>query len=541
MTMHQLPSSDSPATAPSSVRTLPLGHSRASRIPPTPGEQPTPPRAWHNLPHALSSFVGRGPEIAEASRLLGETRLLTLTGAGGIGKTRLGHEIAAGLLDRSSLGSARDGSGQAFRDGVWLVDLATLTEAGQVPQAVAAVLGVPEDATRPLTATLADALRTDQLLLVLDNCEQLVEACAALADALLRACPRLRILATSHQALGIAGETTFRVPPLSEAARLFVERAQAVMPGFVLTDHNTPAVEEICQRLDGLPLAIELAAARVAVLSPEQIAARLDDRLPLLSRGSRLDLPRHRSLRALLDWSHALLTEPEQLLVRRLAVFAGDWSLAAAEAVCADENLGSADVLDLLSGLVAKSVVIPCEAGPEVRYRLPESVRLYAAERLRGAGEEAAIGEQYAAWLRALTARGEPEPERAGPPASRRADHAGHPACASGRGRAAPPSRPEAATSPPVHPVPLAAPAVLWPRGSRPELTSREQEVAALVARGLTNRQIGATLVIAPGTAANHVKHILARLTLDSRVQIAAWAVERGLTGRAAAGSPSVA
>jgi non-specific serine/threonine protein kinase len=398
-------------------------------------------RRPHNLPNALTSFIGREPEIAEACQLLAETRLLTLAGTGGIGKTRLGHEVASRLLDE-------------LPDGAWLVELSALADPALVPQAVAAVVGVREVAGRPLLATLSDALRSKRLLLVLDNCEHLIEACAAFADALLRACPELRILATSRQALGIAGETTFRVPSLaltarhaapaattvpgttcrakSDAVRLFVERARAVVPGFALTDRTAPIVEQICGRLDGIPLAIELAAARIAVLSPEQIADRLDDRFRLLSGGSRTALPRYRTLRALVDWSHTLLTEPERLLFRRLAVFAGGWTLEAAEAVCADPDLASLaspdhatpdraptdlaptglapeDVLDLVSELVAKSLVIPNEQGGEVRYGLLETLRQYAAERLRDAGEETVLRDRHAAWLLTLAERAGPE------------------------------------------------------------------------------------------------------------------------------------
>ncbi len=397
-------------------------------------------RIWspHNLPHPLTSFIGREQEIAEAKRLLSTTRLLTLTGAGGVGKTRLGHEVAAGLLDD-------------FQDGVWLVELAALADAMLVPQAAATVLGVPEEAERSLTATLAEALRAERLLLVLDNCEHLLEACAALADALLRACPELRILATSRQALGIAGETTYLVPSLSlparldaptepgrfeppaesEAVHLFVERARAVLPTFALTDRNVSAVAQICRRLDGIPLAIELAAARVEVLSPEQIAARLGDRFGLLTGGSRTALPRYRTLRALVDWSHDLLDEPEQVLLRRLAVFAGGWTLEAAETVCAfgagEREQGKGErgeddspspfpvplspdaVLDFLSGLVAKSLVLAGEQADEVRYRFLETLREYAAERLRDAGEETMLCGRHRDWFLALAERAEPE------------------------------------------------------------------------------------------------------------------------------------
>jgi non-specific serine/threonine protein kinase len=388
----------------------------------------------HNLSQPLTSFIGRKREIAEARRLFEATRLLTLTGAGGVGKTRLGHEIAAGLLDDPE-------------HGVWLVELAALADPLLVPQAVAASLGVREEPERSLAATLVDALRPRQLLLVLDACEHLIEACAALADALLRACPGLRILATSRQPLGIAGETTLRVPSLSlapsldgpplpsagtgeagagvgglptapergqfsaepEAIRLFVERARAAVPAFTLTDRNLAAVVQICRRLDGIPLALELAAARATVLSPEQIAVRLGDRFRLLTGGSRTALPRHRTLRASIDWSHDLLGEAERTLLRRLTVFAGGWTLEAAEAVCAGDGLASEEVLDLLSELTAKSLVQTQEHTEEVRYRFLESIREYAAEKLRDAGEEPLLRGRHRDWFLSLAERAEPQ------------------------------------------------------------------------------------------------------------------------------------
>ena len=334
----------------------------------------------NNLPTQLTSFVGREREIAEVRALLSTVRLLTLVGSGGAGKTRLSLQVAAGLVDR-------------YPDGVWLVELAALADPTLVPQTVAAALGVRDPGARSLTAVLAEHLQSKQILLVLDNCEHLVGACAELADALLHASPGLRILATSREALGIAGETTWRVPSLLlpdprqlptadrllafEAVRLFIERAVAAAPGFTITNANAPAVVQICQRLDGIPLAIELAAVRVKVLTPEQIAARLDDRFRLLTAGSRTALPRQQTLRALVDWSHELLTEPERLLFRRLSVFAGGWTLEAAEAVCADDASSGAqqaldafEILDLLALLVDKSLVLTDEHRGATRSRL---------------------------------------------------------------------------------------------------------------------------------------------------------------------------
>ena len=305
-------------------------------IPTETTSQAAPPT---NLPSAVTRFIGRRQELADLKDLLGTTRLLTLTGAGGSGKTRLALELAASVLP-------------AYPDGVWLIELAALTDPDLLPQTVAATLEVREQPGQPLLTTLLTALKARRLLLVLDNCEHLVEACAHLAASLLRACPHLRLLATSREALGMAGETTWRVPSLAlpdpahrppldrlpqyDAVRLFLDRAQASRPGFALTPGNAAAVVQLCARLDGIPLALELAAVRVKVLPVEQLAAHLDDSLALLSGGNRTALPRHQTLRAAIDWSYDLLAEPEQVLLRRLAVFAGGFTLEAAEAVYTD-------------------------------------------------------------------------------------------------------------------------------------------------------------------------------------------------------------
>lgn len=377
-----------------------------------PGRAPQAPfrlaERHHNLPLQLTSFVGREQTLAEVRRLLGTTRLLTLTGAPGIGKTRLALQLAGEALE-------------AYADGVWLVELAPLADPTLVPQAIAAVLGVQEGAGRPLLASLADALRARRLLLVLDNCEHLVAACATVADHLLRTCPELTIVATSREALGIAGETTWLVPTLdlpappragdsvgasdprrSEAVQLFVERAQAAQPAFALSERNAVAVGQVCRRLDGIPLALELAAARVRALSVEQLAQRLDDQLRLLTGGSRAALPRQQTLRAAVDWSYALLPEPERILLRRLAVFAGGWTLPAAEAVCGGAGLEAADVFPLLVDLVDKSLVVAEPEEAEPRYRLLETLRQYGVERLREADEALAVRTRHLEWFAGL-------------------------------------------------------------------------------------------------------------------------------------------
>jgi predicted ATPase/class 3 adenylate cyclase len=357
----------------------------------------------NNLPPQATTFVGREREVADVSEALHATRLLTLVGAGGIGKTRLSLQVAADLLDESP-------------DGVWFVELAPLTDAHLVPQAVASALGVKEETGRPVTEALVEHVVDRQLLLVLDNCEHLVEACATLADRLLRAGPRLRILASSRQPLRVSGEATFQVPALGvpapqdriaadampryPAVQLFVDRATSARPAFRLTDHNAGAVAAICRHLDGIPLAIELAAARMRALSVENIADRLSDRFHLLTGGNRTALPRQQTLRALIDWSHDLLDEQERILFRRLAVFAGGWTLDAAEAVGAGDGLRQGDVLDRLTDLVDKSLVtLNPEAG---RYELLETIRQYAEERLDAAGEGGAVRTRHLAHYLAM-------------------------------------------------------------------------------------------------------------------------------------------
>jgi len=344
----------------------------------------------HNLPVQLTTFVGREREMGEVGEFLTSARLVTLTGIGGAGKTRLALQVAAEVLPQ-------------FTDGAWLAELAPLTDPAPIPQTVASVLGVREEGGRSLIDTVSDFVRPKSLLLILDNCEHLAAACADLAATMLRRCPHLRILATSREALGLPGELTYPVPPLSlpdvermpsaeeliqfEAVRLFNERATFSKPGFRITPANAPAVAQIARRLDGIPLAIELAAARVKALSVEQIAVRLDDRFRLLTGSGRGALPHHQTLRAALDWSYNLLTEPERTMLRRLAVFAGGFSLDAAESVCDGSDLEIAQVVDLLTRLVDKSLVLFEEHNGEGRYRLLETVRQYALDRLLEAAE----------------------------------------------------------------------------------------------------------------------------------------------------------
>jgi predicted ATPase/DNA-binding CsgD family transcriptional regulator len=361
----------------------------------------------------LSTFIGRARELHEVRRLLDGARLLTLTGPGGVGKTRLALEAARELQ-----------SDPRFADGVSFASFAALTDAALVAQEIAAALGIHEEAGRMMLETLQEALQGRRVLLVLDNCEHLVDACAEIADALLRNCPGLTILATSRESLNIAGERVWLVPPLStpptqkldlnallefEAIRLFLERAQSADPSFTVSDANAAAVAEICTRLDGLPLAIELAAARVRLLGANAIAARLEDRFRLLTAGTRTALPRHQTMRSLVDWSYQLLGDAERSVFRRLGVFAGDWNLPAAEAICSDDEIEPGAVVDVLGRLVDKSLVVAQPPTPlgEVRYRLLETLREYAREQLAGDGTLAAMSRRHASYFLDLAEREE--------------------------------------------------------------------------------------------------------------------------------------
>lgn len=358
----------------------------------------TAPRPQGNLPVPVTRFVGRRDEIAGVRRALQESRLVTLTGVGGVGKTRLALEVAQ-LVHR------------AFPGGAWLVDLSAVVDAAQVPQAVATALGVVDRSTRPPADTLADHLRDVEALVVLDNCEHLIDACARLVAGLLSHTHRLRVLATSRQTLGIDGERLYPVPPLGvpeeagtatteavgryDAVLLLVDRAQALQPGFELTEGNRVAVARLCARLDGLPLAIELAATRLRTLSLDQLLDRLEGRFALLTGGSRAAGARQQTLRAMIDWSHSLCSEPERLLWARLSVFTGGFDLEAAEDVCAGTGLPPATVLDLLDRLVAQSIVLSDVGEQGVRFRLLETIRQYGRERLVELGEESALRRRH--------------------------------------------------------------------------------------------------------------------------------------------------
>ena len=385
--------------------------------------EPGPPgRAWeasrrnsgnHNLPNAHSSFVGRQRELVEAKRALAMTRAITLTGTGGCGKTRLALEMARDLVG-------------AYPDGVWLTELAPLSDPALLPQAVAASLDLPEQVGHPPGDVLTDFFENRNLLLILDNCEHLVDAVARLVDTLLVACPGLRILATSREPLGVCGETLWTVQPLSlpgpdephtveglmrcDAVRLFVDRARSRLPTFELTEENLGSTANVCLKLDGIPLAIELATARMEALAVEQVARRLDDSLRLLTGGARTADPRQQTMWATLEWSHELLSGSERELFARLSVFTGGWTLEAAEEVCSGRGLEQEEVLDLISSLVDKSLVLAeGRTGKEARYRMLEPVRQYARERLEENGEGERVRERHAMYYLALAERAAPE------------------------------------------------------------------------------------------------------------------------------------
>jgi predicted ATPase/DNA-binding NarL/FixJ family response regulator len=363
-----------------------------------------------NLPAEVTSFIGRRHEVSGVRRLLSTSRLVTLTGTGGVGKTRLAQRVSLEMR-------------RAFPDGVWLVELAELRDPDLLAVTVAEVLGVREESVSADAPGLATFLADKQALLVLDNCEQIVGACADLAETLLRSCPQLRILATSRQALRIAGEATLTVQPLTvpdpesattpaalaqyESASLLIDRASAVLPSFTLDEQNCVTVARLCQALEGMPLAIELAAARLRVLSLEQILDRLTDRYRLLTTGTRNAPARQQTLRALVDWSWDLCSEPERTLWARLSVFSGGLELDAAEAVCSGGDLPAESILDLIASLVDKSVLTRTGDGRRVRYRMLEVIREYGAARLVEDAEQPAMCRRHCEWYAHLAARGD--------------------------------------------------------------------------------------------------------------------------------------
>jgi predicted ATPase len=387
--------------------------SRADSAPAAPAAALATETPRHNLPLQLTRFIGREKVIDEVKALTSAQRLVTLIGTGGAGKTRLSLQVAFDLLD-------------TFTDGAWFVELAPINDAALITQTVATAIGLHEEPGQSIGATLTDRLRTRKALLILDNCEHLVQAAAKFADGLLHACSDLHLIASSREGLGVTGEVLYRVPPLAvpdpknlpqlnemaqyEAVRLFVDRAASVKPGFALTDQNAEPVAQICARLDGIPLAIELAAARAKTLMPDQIAARLDDRFRLLTGGSRTALPRQQTLRAAIDWSFDLLSAEERTLMQRLSVFAGGWTLESAEAVCAGDGIDDYAVLDLIDSLLNKSMIAAdLEHGREARYRMLDTIREYARDRLNETNAAERVRQQHFDFFLKLAEAAEPK------------------------------------------------------------------------------------------------------------------------------------
>ncbi len=368
----------------------------------------------NNLPTQLTSFIGRESEIAELKQELEQHRLVTLTGSGGTGKTRLSLQVAAELLEK-------------FDHGVWFIELAPLADPALIPPTILSAIGISEQPNKSPLEILKEYVHKKTMLIVLDNCEHLVSASAKVVNSLLNAAPNLKILASSREALGVKGEASYPVPSLSlpdvkhlpaieqlsqyEAVHLFIDRALLVAPHFVVDKDNAPFIAQICYRLDGIPLAIELAAARTKILSVEQISKRLDDRFRLLTGGARTALPRQQTLRALIDWSYDILSENERLLLRRLSVFAGGWTLDATEEVCSRDGIETYDVLDFLTQLVNKSLVVVMEHSQsgETRYRMLETIRQYAREKLLEAGDSEIIRDRHLAYFVKLAVQAEPE------------------------------------------------------------------------------------------------------------------------------------
>ena len=364
-----------------------------------------------NIPIPLTSFIGREKELKEVSGLFSKSRLVTLTGSGGIGKTRLAIQVVAEVLDK-------------FPDGVWFLDLAPLSDPALVPNTLASLLGLRESGEMAVTELLINYFRSRTALVIFDNCEHLIDASAQLINSLLRSCEHIAILATSRETLRVSGELPYRVPSLEiraldtqfniteisnvEAIRLFVERAAITSPAFILSQQNAMIISQICQRLDGIPLALELAAARMSILTAEQVLIHLDNRFDLLTNGLRSALPRHQTLRATIEWSYELLSEKECILFRRLAVFVGGWTLEAAQIVCRGNGIESGEVLNLLSQLVNKSLVVVETSTSESRYRRLETIREFSREKLRETGEEEMVRQQHLQFFVQLAERAEP-------------------------------------------------------------------------------------------------------------------------------------
>ena len=390
------------------------GDGRVSRtLAPAVDESATP----NNLPRQLTSLIGRETVVAEVAALIRKSPLVTLVGSGGVGKTRISLQVATNLLD-------------TFDDGVWFIELAPLSSGEYLPSTVAQIMSIQLHSAGDPLELLIDELRSKDALLIFDNCEHLVDAAGRMVAAILRGSPRIRVLASSRQSLGVSGETTFRIPSLPTpdavtnltgadarqypAIALFAERAAAVDDRFALTDENAPAVGEVCSRLDGIPLAIELAAARTTMLSPRQLRDRLDERFRLLTGGGHDLLPRQQTLRAALDWSYDLLDEGERVLARRLGVFVNGFTLEGAVAVGSGEDMGDADVFDGLASLVDKSLVLADDDGAMRRYRMLESTRAYLREKLEGASELPCLLRQHLRYVRNLFAVARTRAERSG-------------------------------------------------------------------------------------------------------------------------------